>query len=289
VSAPDLAAEREIDLGRWKQAAVDRWWIVLAGVVAGAIVGALYSLSGATSYTATALIAPGQAFNPSGSTPVLTYLTSETAIRELATQEATLAAAAAKAGIGIGQLRGHVSVSAVNQTSGSGSSNRNAVLVDITVRQRKPKRAEDAANALAAVIRQKTTSHYVRQSFTIYQQRLTNFKARINTLTKRIATLNDVLANSKELQPFDRLVVVSQLDQAEAALGSTLDSQTATQQQLTLAQSVEQTQIIQQAKAEKSAARSRRNSILVGVLIGLIAGAIVAIVVETRSRRARPA
>jgi capsular polysaccharide biosynthesis protein len=281
----DTGAEREIDLLGLGRSLVLRWWILAAGLVVGVLFGALYSLSGGRTYTATALIAPGQAFNPSGSTPVLTYLTSESAISELATQTATLAEVAAKTGIGIGQLRGQVRISAVNQATGT-TSNRNAVLVDVTVRQSKPKRAEDAANALASVIQEKTTSHYVKQSFAIYEQRLANFKARVTTLDRRIATLNEVLAKSTGLQPFDKLVLVSELDQAEAALGSTLDSQTSTQQQLTLAQSVEQTQVIQQAKAQKTAARSRRTSILVGALIGLIAGAIVAIVIDARARRA---
>jgi len=281
----DTGAEREIDLLGLGRSLVLRWWILAAGLVVGVLFGALYSLSGGRTYTATALIAPGQAFNPSGSTPVLTYLTSESAISELATQTATLAEVAARTGIGIGQLRGQVRISAVNQATGT-TSNRNAVLVDVTVRQSKPKRAEDAANALASVIQEKTTSHYVKQSFAIYEQRLANFKARVTTLDRRIATLNEVLAKSTGLQPFDKLVLVSELDQAEAALGSTLDSQTSTQQQLTLAQSVEQTQVIQQAKAQKTAARSRRTSILVGALIGLIAGAIVAIVIDARARRA---
>ena len=49
-----------------------------SGVVAGIVVGGLYSLSGGSPYEATARIAPGQAFNPAGS-PVFTYLTNPTA------------------------------------------------------------------------------------------------------------------------------------------------------------------------------------------------------------------
>jgi len=98
-----------------------------------------------------------------------------------------------------------------------------------------------------------------------------------------------VLNAPGNLQPLDRLVLVSELDQAEAALGSTLDSQTTTEQEQTLAQSVEQTQIISLAKSEKSTARSPRNSVLVGALIGLLLGAIAAIVVESRVSRRRTA
>src|ERR1700674_4004153 len=104
----DLGAEREIDLGRWKQAAVERWWLVAAGLVAGIVVGALYSLSGGSVYQASVLIAPGQPFSPTGA-PVLNYQSSPRAIEHLVTGESALTRAAAKAGIGVDKLRGHVS------------------------------------------------------------------------------------------------------------------------------------------------------------------------------------
>ena len=71
----DAGAEREIDLGRWKQAVAERWWIVAAGVVAGVAVGALLSLAGGSVWQASVLVAPGQAFSPNGS-PVLVYQSS---------------------------------------------------------------------------------------------------------------------------------------------------------------------------------------------------------------------
>ena len=287
--AIDLGAEREIDFWRLRDAVLARWWIAVAGLVVGVLIGAVYSVSGGSVYKATALIAPGQAFSPSGTSTVLTYLTSETAIDQIATSTATLEVASAKAGISVGQLRGHVAVSAVDQGAGASSVTRNAVLVEITVQLSRPKRAEDAANAIAAIVKQVTTSSYVRQSITIYGVRLANYAARLETLRQRLRSLNQVLAQPAKLQPLDRLVLVSELDQAQAAQGSTLASQTLTQQELTLAKNVEQTQVIQQAKAQKSTGRSRRNSVLVGALIGLILGAIVAAAVEARASGARPA
>jgi uncharacterized protein involved in exopolysaccharide biosynthesis len=290
--ATDLGAEREIDLRSWWVALRSRWWIAGIGLLAGIVIGALYSLSGGSTYNATALIAPGQIFNPSGSTPVLTYLTSQSAISTLLNQTATIQEIAAKAHMSPSQLRGHITVSAVNlQSSGttsssSSSSNRNPVLVEITVTSNKPKHAEDAANALAAFIKSRTPV-YVKQSISAYQTLLANFKKRQTTLNAKIAGLNAVLTGptARSLQPLDKLVLDTSLDTAEATLGSTINALTTTQQQLTLAQSIETTQIIQQARASKSTARSRRNSVLFGGLIGLIAGAIVAIVVGLRARR----
>ena len=288
-SAADVG-EREIDLRSWWHALRSRWWIVAIGVVAGIVIGGLYSLSGGSSFVASSLIAPGTAFNPSGSTPVLTYLTSEAALSKLANETATIDQAAAIAKMNPNNLHGHITVSAVNLNSPgttSSSSNRNAVLVELTVRQPKAKRAEDAANALARVIKAKTTSLYVRQSIAAYAKLIANFKKREATLNAKIATLNAALNSpaGQALAPLDRLVLAQSLDTAEATLGATQNSETTTQQQLTLAQAVETTQIIQVAKASKTTARSRRNSVLFGALIGLLAGAIIATIVGLRAAR----
>src|SRR5471032_2354153 len=108
----DLNAEREIDLGRWKQAAMERWWLLAAGLVAGVIVGGVYSLSGGSVYQASVLLAPGQPFSPTGA-PVLNYQSSPRAIEKLVTGESALKRAAKVAGIGVGALRGHVSTQTV--------------------------------------------------------------------------------------------------------------------------------------------------------------------------------
>ena len=229
----------------------------------GAVIGGLYSLSGASTYTATALIARGQAFSPGGNQPVLSYLSSPITIEALATSPVALRYAAAKAGMSPGELRGHITTSTIN-AAGQAQPNTNSILIQIAVALNRPKRAEDAANALAELIKRQTTSGYVRQSIGIYQVRLKNYAQRLKTLQTRINALNATLAKSSNLSALDQLVIASQLDSAEAAYGQTLDSQTTNEQLLTLAQQVEQTQIIQPARAEKSTARSRRNSVVVG-------------------------
>ena len=51
MSAPqsNLDAEREIDLARWRAALRRLWWLVAAGLVAGAVIGVLFSFSGSGS------------------------------------------------------------------------------------------------------------------------------------------------------------------------------------------------------------------------------------------------
>ena len=59
------------------------------------------------------------------------------------------------------------------------------------------------------------------------------------------------------------------------------------QQLLALAQNVEQSKVITPARAVKTTARSRRNSVVVGGLIGLLLGIVAALLWEPAGRLAR--
>jgi len=278
----DAGVEREIDLGRWKQAAVERWWLVAAGLVIGAIIGALYSLAGGSVWEASVLIAPGQPFSPQGS-PVLSYTSSPRGIEQVVTSQAALKRAARAAGIGVGALQGHVSTTTVSTGASSSTASRGATLIRITVQLHKPKHAEDAANALGQIVRN-DTSPYVKQSLAAYATQIASFESQLSQLQKRINVLNGVLGRSS-LSDIEKLIVAGQADNAQTRFGTISDNLSLVRQQQTLAKSVELATIIEPAAAVKTTARSRRNSILVGALIGIIVGAIVAIAADVRSRR----
>jgi capsular polysaccharide biosynthesis protein len=278
----DVDAEREIDLGRWKQAALDRWWIVLAGLVAGIVVGAILSLAGGSIFQASVLIAPGQAFSPNGA-PVLNYLSSPRGINDLVTSEATLKAAGERAHVSVTKLRGHVSTQTVLTGAGNVAS-RGAVLIKITVQLHQAQKAEDAANALGQIIKDETTSSYVRQSVAVVQTAIVGYQKELEALAVRIRELNKQIPSTND--PLTRIVLVSQADNAAQRQATISNNLAIARQQLALAQNIEYAQVIGgKANAVKTTARSRRNSILVGALIGLIAGVIVAIVVDVRARR----
>lgn len=278
----DAGAEREIDLGRWKQAVAERWWIVVAGVVAGVAVGALLSLAGGSVWQASVLVAPGQAFSPNGS-PVLVYQSSPRNINDIATSESALEEVARKIHVPVSDLRGHVSTQSLSTGLGS-SASRGSNLIKLTVRLHRPKRAEDAANALGQVLIADTTSNYVRSSIRTYQSKVASYTKQLASLSRVIDQYNKTLATSN-VAPFDRLILVNQVDNALLRQGNLNDKIAATQQQLTLAQNVEIAQLVSGAAATKTTARSRRNSVLVGAFIGLVAGLIAAVVVDLRARR----
>jgi uncharacterized protein involved in exopolysaccharide biosynthesis len=282
ITASDQGAEREIDLARLGRSLSARWWIVAAGVVAGAVIGALLALSSGSVYRASALIAPGQPIGPGGQ-PVLTYQASPRTIAEIVTSEAALKDAAAVAGMSVGELRGHIRTDTVETGVGSANS-RAAVLIRITVELHKRKRAEQAANALAAIVKRDTTSIYVRQSIATYKTKIASYTSQLAALENLITNLSSVVSE-QSLDPLNKLVLVSQLDNAVQRQGNLNDKLTTTQAQLTLAQNIEIAQTVEPAVAQKTTARSRRNSVLVGALLGLILGAIAAIVVDTRASR----
>ncbi len=129
--APELDAEREVDLSRWRSSLVGRWWLVAAGLVAGAVIGGIVSISGGSVWQASVLLSPAQAFSPSGA-PVLNYNSSPRGINDLVTSEATLAEVAAKTNIPIGQLRGNVTTQSIQTGAGTVAA-RGAVLIKIIV------------------------------------------------------------------------------------------------------------------------------------------------------------
>ena len=68
--ARDLDAEQEIDLGRLWRATIARWWLLLIGFVAGAIIGLLVSLGGGKQWKATTEIYLGQPLSPTSSSAI---------------------------------------------------------------------------------------------------------------------------------------------------------------------------------------------------------------------------
>src|SRR6266536_2999734 len=109
---PDLDAEAEVDLGRYGAALLMRWWLLLAGLVAGAVVGYLTTLGGTQFFRAQAVVYMGQPLGVS-STPVQALNTNPSSARSIVTSESTIERAAAKSGLSASRIRSGASVTAV--------------------------------------------------------------------------------------------------------------------------------------------------------------------------------
>src|SRR3982751_5136904 len=115
----DPNAEREVDLARWRRSLVALWWLPVAGLVAGAILGVLFSFRGGTSYTASALISLGQPTSPGGAL-VNGFGTNPRAVSQITSSASAQERAANAADMRPGALRGHVSIAQVGSATGSG-------------------------------------------------------------------------------------------------------------------------------------------------------------------------
>ena len=60
---PDLDAEQEVDLARHWNAVVTRWWLPLAGILVGALIGYLISLGGGQVWKASSTVYVGASYS----------------------------------------------------------------------------------------------------------------------------------------------------------------------------------------------------------------------------------
>ena len=278
----DDLAEREVDLARWRRAVVNLWWLPVAGLVVGAIVGVLYSFRGGTNYKASALISLGQPTSPGGAL-VNGFGTNPRAVSQIVSSAAAQAQAANRADLRPAALRGHVSVAQVGTVTGAGAARTNP-LISLTVTGKHSLNTAAAASALAGIVVQQTTASYVGVKIRTFRTTLTQVTKQIASVNKRLAIITAAEKASRNLDPLQQLVVVSQEDNAETRLGNLIAQQETLQQQLAFATQVESARVVEPARSLKASAHSRRSSLLIGALIGLIIGAIAAIFADTRVR-----
>jgi uncharacterized protein involved in exopolysaccharide biosynthesis len=276
----DPDAEREVDLARWRRAVVALWWLPVAGLVAGAILGVLSSFRGGTNYKASALISLGQPTSPGG-VLVNGFGTNPRAISLIVSSAAAQDQAATKADMRAAALRGNVSVAQVGTATGA-SAARATPLISLTVTGTHSSTTAAAANALATIVVAETTAPYVGVKIRTFQTTLDSVDVQLGSVKDRLAVIQSAESSAKNLDPLQQLVIVSQEDNAETRLGNLIAQQEALQQQLAFAKEVESAKIVVPARSLKASAHSRNASLVVGALIGLILGAIAAVVADGR-------
>jgi len=277
-SVADPDAEQEVDLrSAWERVAA-RWWLPVAGTLAGIVIGFALAVGGGKVYEAETLLAMGQPFSPNGGAPVQSFLTNARAVSEIVRSEAALEGASRASGLPVRSLRGNVT-SAIVGASGPGARPTGAPLVTIKVVAGQPLKAEKAADALAREVIQRTSAKYVDTKIQAFDEQLASIQDQLNTLVPRISALEKAV-NEPGIGNLDKLVLLSALDNNQARRGQLLDLQSNVQQQLALAENVEKAQVVEAAAAVKTTARSGRNAALVGGLIGLLLGCAAALLAD---------
>ena len=112
-------------------------------------------------------------------------------------------------------------------------------------------------------------------------------RTELESTNARIKSLLAAVQSNGGLSTTERLLFANQIGLAVQEQRQVIADQTQNEQLLTLAQTVEQSQVITPARATKTTARSRRNSVLVGALIGLVLGILAALLWEPVARVVR--
>ena len=293
-AVPDPDAEREVDLRSvWERIAA-RWWLPVAGVVVGFILGWLLALGGGSVYRAETLVYLGQPFTPNGGGAIPNSLaTNPRLVGEIVRAEAALKAAAQASDLRVGQLRGKISTAAV---VAAGQARGTTTLYEIGVQGDAPRKVELAANALAERVTA-TAGEYVEGKIETLEEQIANDEQELEGINRRfnIAAAEQASAlQNRSLPVTERLLIVTSLNSTLSALEqrrSTIQEDLlAARQLMTLATEVEQARIVEPATAVKTTARSARNSALVGALLGLLLGSLAALLADPfLARRARSA
>jgi uncharacterized protein involved in exopolysaccharide biosynthesis len=268
---PDLAAEQEIEFGRYAARVAARWWLPLLGLVAGLVLGYGISVGGEDVFRAQALVYLGDPLAPSGAR-VETYSTNPGNIREIVTSEAAVRNAARVSGLEAADVRAGIFVSPI---SGSSSRTGQPSLVNVGVRGEAPRKVRDAANELARLA-VAGSDDYVQAKIQALRTQITSSEEEEQSLERRIeASLESVRTGS--LSPVEELVALTNAGVLEQRRSTVLQARSDRQQLLALAEDVERPRVVEPAVPRKVTAQSQRNSIVAAGVLGLLVGLAVAL------------
>jgi capsular polysaccharide biosynthesis protein len=283
-AVPELDAEREVDLGRYGRAVAARWWLVLAALVVGVLVGYLFSSTVSSDVNrAQATVFLGQALSTNNA-QVPTLATNLAAVREIARSDELVENVASEVGVSAATLRNGISTS---QVTGGGSRQDQSQSV-FTISVRGPWSRETVAratNLLAAAIVERT-SGYVDAKIEALEGKLAGVDRELQSIDRRIDELQ-AAARGTALTPTERLTLLSLIGFAEDRRFQLVQDRTDTELAVNQARTIERGQVVTEARAAQVTPRSSRSSMVVGGLVGLIVGIVLALVWEPLVRRRR--
>lgn len=270
----DPEAEQEVDFARYVRLLAVRWWLLAAGLVAGAVIGFLISLSGGNQvYSATATVYLGQPTTPTGNGAVITPATNPSAVATAVGSQAVQNTVANECGTSTKTFSKGISTAAI-ATGAATKSGAAAVnpFVKVSVQAKKGKIAACAANKLAA--------EAVKKIGVYPAATIKNLEAQIAADETDIKAIQAAIANPN-ISDTNKLLLGTFLrsDQLDKTTNSQL---------LLLAKNVASPSVYAPAASHKVTARSRRNTVVIAALIGLILGAVAALLWDTVVPRLTP-
>lgn len=265
----DLEAEQEVDLGRYWSAIVARWWLLLAGLLVGAVVGYLLSLGGKQVWNASSTVYLGASYSIIGGTLLQGPQANPSTVGTLAHAQDSIAQAAAQAGMRPDDLRGNVSTESISTGAGASTLRVTAnPLARITVQAPTRREAQVAANTLATIVVDRL-SPFADKKIAALKERIGADQQQIDAIQRQQRGASDATAKAV----------------FALRLGDVLTDQLQANQLLIQAQEVERPSVLTRAAAVRTTARSRRNSVVVAAFLGLLIGLFAALLWEPIARR----
>jgi hypothetical protein len=277
MSAP---AADEVDFGRYWKALAAFWWILVIGLVVGAVVGFLTASGSKQVNRASATIYLGQPLGATGSAPIQTLQTNPSTVRAVIHAPDAIAKAAAAAGIKASTFNSGISsapvagfIAKLNQTP----------LVAITVTADIPPAAAKKVVSSLADSALAATSGFTRAKESAYGAQIAQDEAELASIDRRMTQTNDLLGGGK-LSSTDQLILLNLQTLAQQRRTNVLGDELQAKQLLAQAQTVEEGHLVGAATVARTTARSKRNAIAIGALLGLLVGIVVALVLGLRRR-----
>ena len=270
----DPEAEQEVDFAKYVRLLAVRWWLLAAGVVAGAVIGYLVSLGGTQVYSATATIYLGQPYTPTGGALVQNIQTNPSAVATAVQSTAVQNTVANRCRTKASAFAKGISTQSIATGASAKTAAQVNPLVKITVQAKKGKVASCAANQLSdEVVSAKHLGAYAAQ-------KIANLNAQIALDNAQIKSVQTAIS-STSLSDTIKLIL-------QTTLRSDQIDKTTNTQLLQLAKGVERPFVYTHAASHKITARSRRNTVVIAALIGLILGALAALLWDTIVPRLAP-
>ena len=274
---PELDAEREVDLGRYLDALVARWWLPLLGLVVGVILGYLLAVGGKEVFQSQATVYVGTPYSPNGST-IQSIATNPNAVARIARGQQTIKEVSGETGMSEGELRAGIATRPIRGSNPRTAPNQ---LYAVSVKGDKRREVSAATAAIAERIVEQVGG-YARLKRKTFQDQLASDNRQLEAIDR---TVNEAQAQLEQVSGSERLTLATLLLAAEQRRGTLEQDRLQTQQLLALAEQVELPRVIDRGAATKTTARSTRNSVAVAGLIGLIIGILAALFWEPIAAR----
>lgn len=289
----ELAGEQEVDLSSAWSRIKERWWLPVAGLLVGAVLGVALALASDPVWRAQTIVYLGQPFAPLGGGQIQSLATNPVNVGEIVRSESALQDVSEATGIPVGTLRSSIST---KELTVEGQLRGVNPLMEITVKGARKEKVEMAADALAARVVERV-SVFVTQKTKLLEQQVAASTAQLAAVNERIEVAQaeqDAILADRTLPLDQRLLVTANLNSvittADARRASIQDDLSEARQFLNLAENVESSSVVEAAAAGKTTARSSRTSLIVGALVGLLLGALAALVAGTvAAKRGAPA